>query len=55
MGADGPQAAVEAIAGGAHGFCVVLSLPFLFLFLFLFWLGSRAGHATCFLLKQVTT
>ena len=31
MGADGPQAAVEAIAGGAHGFHVVLlSLFYLF-------------------------
>ena len=26
-----PQAAVEAIAGGAHGFCVVLSLSFFIL------------------------
>ncbi len=31
-GADGPQAAVEAIAGGAHGFHVVLSLSFLFIY-----------------------
>jgi hypothetical protein len=27
-GADSPQAAVEAIAGSTHGFCVVLSLSF---------------------------
>jgi hypothetical protein len=32
MGKDGPQAAIEAIAGGAHGFCVVLSLPFIFIY-----------------------
>ena len=31
-GADGSQATVEAIAGGAHGFCVVLSL-FFYLFI----------------------
>jgi hypothetical protein len=34
MGADGLQAAVEAVAGGAHGFCVVLlSLSLFHLFI----------------------
>jgi hypothetical protein len=33
MGVDNPQAVVEAIAGGAHGFRVVLSLFFYLLIL----------------------
>ena len=45
-----PQAAVEAIAGGAHCFCVVLSLSFLFILV-----GLTSGSHDMFFAQHVTT
>ena len=49
MGADGTEAAVEAMAGGSHGFPVELSLSLsLSLLFYFFWSGSHDSHALCF-------